>query len=104
MMQQDKRVVLAVDMGGSKYIGGLVAEDGEILYHKRQLWDSYQVDRVLASICGAIDDVMARFPGWHFSAIGITIPGLADPRRGIYVESDVMEIYDWPVAAIVSVV
>lgn len=101
-MEQNKKVVLAVDMGGSKYIGGLVDGNGQVLYSKRQEWDSFELDAVLGSISGAIEDALAHAGEHAVSAIGMTIPGLADPEKGLYVYSDVMEIRDWPVASIIS--
>ena len=100
-MAQEKPVVLAVDMGGSKFIGGLIDEDGVILYHKRGLWASYRKEQILADVCEAIDDALMHYFG-PIEAVGITIPGLADPARGLFVKSDVMGISDWPIAQIVS--
>lgn len=93
-----EKKVLVVDIGGSKYMGGLVSESGEIMYRKRQEWTSLAKEAVFASVCGAIDDVLEQNPGAEVQAVGMTIPGLADPKTGEWVSSGFMNIHDFPIS------
>lgn len=100
-MCPQRRAILAVDLGGSKYIGGLIAKNGEILYKKRHVWRSYALDEVFADICNAIDDVLDHCPEYDIEALGMTIPGLADPHKGIFLNSSAMGIHNWPIGEII---
>jgi glucokinase len=84
----DERVVLGVDIGGTKVAVGLVKEGGEIL-HKTSVpmrvtgtaADAMEcVHRAIQNLTHANADVT-------ISAIGVSSPGPLDPRQGIVLHS-----------------
>lgn len=97
-----KKAILAVDIGGSKYIGGLVTESGEILYQNRREWAQYGNDAVLQSVYGAIDDVLEKHPEVAVEAIGMTIPGLAYPDKGLWDSASFMDVYNLPIGRLAA--
>ncbi len=101
-MPQDNKAVVAVDMGGSKYIGGVVTTSGDVLYSKRLEWKSYNVDYIVESVLHAIDDAMQNKAGKQIVAIGLTIPGLADPKTGMFIRSSAMGIHNLPIGEIIN--
>lgn len=94
------RNALAVDMGGSKYIVGILREDGEILASRKYSWDDLSPEGVLRAVITASKKLLAEYPQYPCSLAGATIPGLADPEKGIWVESSFSGIRDIPFAAL----
>ena len=47
----EKRTVMAVDIGGSKYAVGLVRENGTILCKRRYDWKHISAESVIEEIC-----------------------------------------------------
>jgi glucokinase len=97
-------VVLALDMGGSKFITGLVTGAGEILASEKRLWAESAGGRPLsaqgisADVKAAVYDLLAAHPGYKPFALGATIPGLADPQKGLWVEASFSGIRNFPFA------
>lgn len=79
--------VLAIDIGGSKYMVGIVDQQGNIAGAVRHTWDDLTsrdvIDRVIDSARKLIED----HKDISLESIGVTIPGLAHPGKGIWVES-----------------
>ena len=96
-MSADKKCVLAVDIGGSKFITGFLGADGEILYSLRQEWRGLDRDSVIDRLTEAVRDTLASHPEFSPAAVGMTIPGIADPAAGIWVSSPLGEINDFAV-------
>ena len=81
---------LCIDVGGSKYLAGAVSAEGELLYQRRYVWqeeDRGDRNRILSKLLDAADDLVRRFPQYAREPMGMAVPGLADPRRGIWVSS-----------------
>lgn len=97
----EREMILAVDIGGSKYVVGLVSDQGEILCKRKYSWRRMTAEGVTEEICGAMAQVLEENPGVPVRAVGMTIPGLADPERGIWLSASFMGIYDLPVGGIV---
>ena len=77
---------LAMDVGGSKYVVAIITGDGRILNRRRGTWralDAPTILRQLTEEARILLDESAEVP----IACGITIPGLADPERGLWVEA-----------------
>ncbi|MDR2144746.1 MAG: ROK family protein [Treponema sp.] len=107
-MPDREEIVLAVDIGGSKFITGLVRKDGTILDSKRCLWSENKAGKgtsaegLIADIKPAIRSLLAANPGCKPPAMGAAIPGLADPEKGLWVESSFSGIRDLPFASIME--
>lgn len=93
-----KKNYLAVDIGGSKYITGIINESGKILYKKTYMWSGYTEQCVDRQLKEAIRETLAAQKGISVTAAGVTIPGLADPARGVWVSTEFMGIKNYPIA------
>ena len=80
------KTYLAMDIGGSKYMVALIAEDGQILCRRQGNWrilnEKYVLSQLLDEARLLLDDSKVR-P----ASCGITIPGLADTKKGLWVEA-----------------
>lgn len=93
--------ILSLDLGGSKFIVGIVNEQGEVLAKERFLWKELTREAVMESIL----DAVRTFRNTHKEecrAIGVTIPGLADPEKGIWIEASFSMIRNLPIAEILT--
>ncbi len=92
---------LSLDVGGSKYIVGLISRAGEVLATRRGNWHALSEESVLETL---LDESRALLQGSGLSpvACGITIPGLADPERGLWVEASFSGIRDFAICAAVA--
>ena len=89
---------LCFDIGGSKYNVGLVDREGTVLDQEIGLWSAVSQEGVLADLLACGDRVLERNPDAVPAVIGATIPGLADPERGMWVEASFSGIRDFPIA------
>lgn len=92
---------LAVDIGGSKYIVALVSAAGEVLAQTRDRWRALTAECVLEQVLEA-SRALLKSTGATPAAAGVTIPGLADPERGLWVEASFSGIRDFPICAALS--
>jgi glucokinase len=98
--QVKRRRALAVDIGGSKVLCGVVAEDGEVLRTEGEPLDKAKgLDGLLDAIrrCAG-----AALDGGRVDAAGATIPGLADARRGLWVYAPFSGLADIPIAQMLA--
>ncbi len=85
-MMSAEKVILGVDIGGTKVAAGLVNPQGEILYKTRvPMVATGTAEAGLKAVCDAIDAVQAANPGAEVGAIGITSPGPLDPKTGVVI-------------------
>jgi glucokinase len=89
-----KRAILAIDIGGSKYVVGLLNENGEIYAKKRHVCTETSGNKILEEITAAAHKLIDENPDYQLEMIGVTIPGLADPKRGYWVEASFSGIHD----------
>lgn len=92
---------LALDIGGSKLIAGIISSGGEILLKRRYEWDSLDERSVMRTITGAARGALNEFGG-RVSGIGAGIPGLADPANGLWIESCFSGINNVPISALLE--
>ena len=92
---------LAVDLGGSKYMLAVIDETGRILSKKRGVWETLSRESVLSAVIEGSRSILEE-TGARPAACGITIPGLADPENGIWVEASFSGIRDFPICREVS--
>lgn len=91
-----KECYLTLDVGGSKYIFAVLSRDGEILARRNGVWKELSQQGVLdeiLTVCGE----MLETTGLKPVACGITIPGLADPEKGLWVEAQFSGIRDFAI-------
>lgn len=96
--------IIAIDVGGSKIAWGLLNYEGNLTHIGKRMWDKYDeknivsvIEDIVQILCGE-----AEREGWSPDAIGMTIPGLADPAKGIWVSAEFMGIYQIPIAQILG--
>lgn len=92
--------LLGIDIGGSKLVVGLVDGDGRVLVHHRSAWPALTADAVTGTVLAQARALLADWAGPPPIAVGATIPGLADPRRGLWLEASFSGIRELPVAAL----
>jgi len=93
-----KETYLSLDVGGSKYVVGLVTREGEIIARRRGEWRVQSAREVLETLLSESCALLAE-TGVHPVACGVTIPGLADPGRGMWVEASFSGIRDFAICA-----
>lgn len=100
----EKNVILALDIGGSKYMPGFVDEKGNILFQERRVWEKTDQQSILEQISRAVADLRESQPElWARAAAGgLTIPGFADPMTGTWVESDFLPVKDLDICGILQ--
>lgn len=94
-----KKAILSVDIGGSKYVAGLVDLQGNVLYRCKYIWDGFSAQKVLSDLISAMEAVPKNSEE-EIIAIGMTIPGLADTKKGIWISSSFMGIYNLSIGSI----
>src|SRR4051812_48436547 len=81
------RLVLGVDIGGTKVAAGLVNQAGEILSKVRvPMIASASAAVAMDCVHRAIEAGMQSSPN-HVEAIGISSPGPLDPKRGVIINT-----------------
>ena len=96
-----ERCYLAFDVGGSKYIVGLIDRAGQVLGMRRGVWKALTQEAVLHTLLEEARALLSE-TGAQPVACGVTIPGLADPAAGLWVEATFSGIRDFPICARIS--
>ncbi|HZR29799.1 MAG TPA: ROK family protein [Terriglobales bacterium] len=82
------KLVLGVDIGGTKVAAGLVNADGEIVFSTRvPMNTSSTAADAMSCVHNAIKAVMQANPAVAFDAIGVSSPGPLDLREGTVLNS-----------------
>jgi glucokinase len=95
-------LALAVDIGGSKFIAGIVKSSGEILCAERSAWTELSPEGVMKDIKKAVHTLLENHKHYHPTVLGATIPGLADPVKGLWVEASFSGIRNLPFASLME--
>ena len=91
----DQPVYLGVDIGGTKVQASLARESGEIIGRERQPTPRKGgPQRVVAAIEKCMDDMVRKggISPDDLTAIGIAVPGVVDPDRGVVVVAPNMRL------------
>jgi glucokinase len=84
MSTTKKSLILAVDIGGTKISTGLVNPSGELLLNTRTpMVAKGTAEEGLAAVFNAIDKVMRHRLAKKIRAIGVSVPGWVDSKRGV---------------------
>lgn len=92
---------LCLDIGGSKYVVGIIRRDGTIVAKRSGRWKNLTADHVMSTLIAEARLLMLEC-GETPIAIGATIPGLTDAERGMWVEASFSGIRDLPVCAMLT--
>ncbi len=85
-MTAAEKVILGVDVGGTKVAAGLVNRRGDILYKTRvPMVGTGDAATGFAAVRAAIDAVINANAGAKIGAIGISSPGPLDPTTGVVI-------------------
>jgi len=95
-------ISLVIDIGGSKFITGLVTNTGEVLCQQRRLWTDISPLGIITDIKKAAFALLQANPQYRPTAMGLTIPGLADPESGVWTESSFSGIRNLPIGRIME--
>lgn len=95
------KTYLCMDIGGSKYIVGLIDREGKLIASKKGPWAELTQQGVLDTLLCEARALLAE-TGAFPEAVGITIPGLADPGRGLWVEASFSGIHDFAICDAVT--
>ena len=88
--------ILGIDIGGSKVAAGIIDSEGKVLcFEKEQLPNGTNADSLFLAVLKLCDKII---DGYDFEKIGITIPGLADAKNGIWVYAPFSGIENFPIA------
>jgi glucokinase len=91
----EQRLYLGVDVGGTKVQASLVQESGEIVGREKCPTPRQGgPERVVAAIEKTMDDMVRKgaISADDLTAIGIAVPGVVDPDRGIVVVAPNMQL------------
>ena len=104
MNREDDRILesyLCLDIGGSKYVVGVIRRDGTIVHKRGGKWPCLTADQVMKTL---IDEsrLVLQECGEQPIAIGATIPGLTDAERGLWVEASFSGIRNLPICQLLS--
>lgn len=92
---------IAIDIGGSKINFALLSETGEIYHNYIYKGYQYSENDVIVSIDQYFKTIQKEFKiqNWQefLFAAGVTIPGLADSDKGIWLETSFSGIRNFPI-------
>jgi glucokinase len=94
--------ILALDIGGSKLIAALLFVDDSRFEIYSEAHRALVADCRQEQLLTLIDDAVSELGNITFERVGVTIPGLADPRHGIWIYACFSGIRDFPIAQILS--
>ena len=87
--------VLCFDIGGSKLLCGVVDAEGRVLETRRAaLPAKYDFDFLIDELCRLTEG----FEKYSPDRCGVTVPGLCDPDRGLWVYAPFSGLSDLPIA------
>lgn len=97
-----QKAVLAIDPGGSKLAVGLMDKDGNLIGQTRHKWSSNNQKEILAQMFACARQTLKGHPAYKIIAAGVTVPGLADPKNGIWLTSALGEIRNLPIVKLIK--
>lgn len=97
-----QHAVLAVDIGGSKFVIGLITRQGDILYKRKYKWGQISEKNVVNCLFQAMSEAIRINTDIIVDSVGMTIPGLADSEKGMWISAHFMGIYNLPMRAIMQ--
>ena len=99
-MEKKDKTILAIDIGGSKLLVGLIDENGTILDSRKSLFVHPTRESVVNQIIQECHELMDM--KYKPSCIGVSIPGLANSEKGIWVYACFSKIENLPLAELLE--
>ncbi len=94
--KKDSHQAIAVDFGGSKTIVALVDTRGEISCMKRAPTPK-DCKKAMESITEMVEEVIEGCGRGGIEGIGMSVPGMADPARGVLIYAPYFRVRNLPV-------
>ena len=91
--------ILAIDIGGSKILAGVVNNSGDVRGEKKVILDKPNQASVLNNILLLCDSFLRDFT---ITTIGLSIPGLVDAKKGLWLEAVFSKVRDFPLGNILA--
>ena len=91
--------ILAIDIGGSKILTGVVNSSGDILGEKKVFLDRPNQASLLADIVSLCGSFLGDF---EIAAISLSIPGLVDAGNGIWLEAVFSKVTNFPLGKMLA--
>ena len=102
-MLRNNKLTIAVDIGGSKLMLGMVSREGEVIHKvKVPISCGITAEQVIDIILSNVYAMKAQFQGGVFDGVGVAIPGLADADTGVWIYSCFSGIRDFNISGILS--
>ena len=99
--------ILCIDIGGSKILAGAIDETGSVLMSRKRIFRCPTKENVEAAILSESEAVL-KSEVWkedesdQISGIGVSIPGLADPEKGMWVYAPYSHIENFDVRTLLT--
>lgn len=93
--KEPRRLYLGVDIGGTKIQSSLVGESGEIICREKCATPRNKgPERVVAALEKCMENALqkGKITSDELTAIGVAVPGVVDPRRGMVVIAPNMDL------------
>lgn len=92
------KYALAFDIGGSKLVAGIIDDEGRVVATRHSQWRAIpEGSVVIEDVLQSGRELLKTFER-SIDCIGVSIPGLADSERGIWIESCFSGIRGVPIA------
>lgn len=88
---------LCLDVGGSKYVAGIIRRDGTLVAKRGGKWPEKITAQFLLTRLVDESRALLAETSEQPAAIGVTIPGLTDAERGLWVEASFSGIRDFAI-------
>lgn len=100
----DEKPVLAVDIGGSKIMAGIVDASGKVLQKDKRLINSAITrEFIIETVLNLSSSVLSKYKfSDEIKYAGVSIPGLADPERGVWIYSSFSGLSNFNIAEVLS--
>lgn len=89
---------IGIDLGGTNIAGGLVSDDGRILYKTSTPTTTESEEALLAAIADVVNEIKLHADGNEIEGVGIGVPGHADNHTGIVVYCNNIPFVNTPLA------
>lgn len=102
-MVRNDRFTIAIDIGGSKLMVGIVSHEGEVVHKvKVPVSQGITAAQIIEIILCNVYSIKKQFQDRTFDGAGVAIPGLADTDTGVWVYSCFSGIRDFNISSILS--
>lgn len=102
---KNERIVLGIDLGGTKILSAVITSSGEILSRSKKKTRSHlSTDEILQRLLSCAESAIEKsgIPLEKISAIGIGSPGPLDPVKGIVLHTPNIKFKNTPLAPFLS--